>query len=90
MDIEVIFAIPEQQVCIPVRLDQPMCIEEAINQSRIMDFFPDIDSSKVNVGIFGKVCKVDKLVSDGDRVEIYRELLINPMDARRNRAVKSL
>jgi putative ubiquitin-RnfH superfamily antitoxin RatB of RatAB toxin-antitoxin module len=90
MKIEVAFATPEKQVCIPVRVEHPICIEEAINQSGIINHFSkEIDLSSIKVGIFGKVCKLDKLVSEGDRIEIYRQLLINPMDARRNRAGKS-
>lgn len=88
MDIEVVFATSEKQVCIPVKLEPPVSIEEAINESGVLDLFSEIDLSVIKAGVFGKVGKLSQLVEEGDRVEIYRELLINPMEARRNRAVK--
>jgi len=88
MDIEVAFATPDKQVCIPVKLKEVICVQEAIILSGIKNQCSEIDLSKMKVGIFGKVCDLKKMVSHGDRVEIYRSLLCHPMDARRNRALK--
>jgi putative ubiquitin-RnfH superfamily antitoxin RatB of RatAB toxin-antitoxin module len=38
------------------------------------------------IGIFGKVVKPDTRLSDGDRVEVYRMLAMDPKEARRRRA----
>ena len=38
------------------------------------------------VGIWGQECERARLVADGDRVEIYRELLHDPKATRRSRA----
>ena len=40
----------------------------------------------LDVGIWGRRCSLDQLVAEGDRVEIYRPLTIDPMEARRTRA----
>lgn len=88
MEIEVAFATPVKQACVSVTLQETVSVKDAIIQSGITDQFPEIDLLKMKVGIFGKVCKLDKMLKEGDRVEIYRPLLLNPMDARRNRALK--
>lgn len=88
MDIEVAFATPMKQLCISVKLQEAVTVKEAIITSGITDQFPEIDLLIMKVGIFGKVCSVDKMLKEGDRVEIYRSLLLDPMDARRNRALK--
>jgi putative ubiquitin-RnfH superfamily antitoxin RatB of RatAB toxin-antitoxin module len=50
--------------------------------------FPEIESSEIKVGIFGNVCRLDQVLRQADRVEIYRPLLHDPKDARRQRAAK--
>lgn len=88
MDIEVAFASLVKQLCVSVTLQEAVSVEEAIITSGITDQFPEIDLLSMKVGVFGKVCSLDKMLKEGDRVEIYRPLLLNPMDARRNRALK--
>jgi len=87
VDVEVAFAMSDKQLSIPVKLEQGAYVQQAINESGILNQFPEIDLTKFNVGIFGKVCDLKKIVEQGDRVEIYRPLTQNPMDARRNRAI---
>jgi uncharacterized protein len=41
------------------------------------------------VGIWGRICSTDTLLRDGDRVEIYRPLLIDPKEARRLRGLRA-
>ena len=85
--VEVVFATSDQQSIIPVKLEQGASVQQAIEESGMLNQFPEIDLIQLKVGIFGKVCDLEKTVEHGDRVEIYRPLLQNPMDARRNRAV---
>jgi len=49
---------------------------------------PEIDLAAQKLGIFGRPVTAEKAVADGDRVEIYRALLIDPKEARRRRASK--
>ena len=37
-------------------------------------------------GIFGQLCRPDQVLADGDRIELYRPLLVDPKEARRRRA----
>lgn len=61
-------------------------IRQAIEASGIRREWPDVHLSDDCVGIFGRRCHPLREVRDGDRVEIYRPLRRNPMDARRRRA----
>ena len=58
----------------------------AIRQSAIGDLFPEEDFSDYQVGIWGKLVKRSYSLKDGDRLEIYRPLLIDPREARRELA----
>ncbi len=86
--VEVAYATPDQQLLIPVSLAANSTVEQAIEASGILREFPEIDLSQQKVGIFGQVCGLDKSLSAEDRVEIYRPLKQNPMDARRGRMQK--
>ncbi|PKD40647.1 RnfH family protein [Methylomonas sp. LW13] len=86
--VEVAYATPERQLLIPISLAANSTVELAIEASGILREFPEIDLSQQKVGIFGVVCNLDKNLSAEDRVEIYRPLKQNPMDARRGRLQK--
>lgn len=86
--VEVAYATPDRQLLIPLSLAANSTAEQAIDASCILRAFPEIDLSQQKVGIFGQVCNLDKNLSTEDRVEIYRPLKQNPMDARRGRLQK--
>nr|WP_196437899.1 RnfH family protein [Methylomonas sp. LL1] len=88
MAVEVAYATPERQTIIAVTLPAGSTAEQAIAASDILQQFPEIDLSQRKVGVFGLICKLDKPLTDGDRIEIYRPLQQNPMDARRGRLQK--
>lgn len=86
--IEVAYALPTQQKIIVLEVDEHTTIQQAINASGILDQFPDIDLSRQSVGVFSMPRALTDEVKAGDRVEIYRPLLIDPKDARRQKARK--
>jgi putative ubiquitin-RnfH superfamily antitoxin RatB of RatAB toxin-antitoxin module len=86
--IEVAYATPEQQLIITLNLDEGTTVEAAIIASGLLARFPDISLSTNAVGIFGKVCELSQVLKAGDRVEIYRPLVHDPKEARRQRAAK--
>lgn len=86
INIEVAYANEIEQIIIPLAVNQSCTIEQAINISGILSLFPEIDLAKNKVGIFSKVVPLTQLLKEGDRVEIYRGLLIDPKAARINRA----
>ena len=85
--VEVAFATVDKQMIIPVTLVENATVQQAIDASSIAEYFSEIDVSKMKVGIFGKVYSLNKTVEQGERIEIYRSLQQDPMDARRNRAL---
>lgn len=88
MLVEVAYAEPETQVIIPLRVPEGTTIEQAIVQSGVLDDFPDIDLAVNKVGIFGKLSKLDKPLRERDRVEIYRKLIADPKEVRKQRAAQ--
>lgn len=84
--VEVVYALPIEQVLLRVSLPKGATVEDAIRASGVMDAFPEIDLSKNKVGIFSKLVKLDETVRDKDRVEIYRPLIADPKEVRRKRA----
>ena len=50
--------------------------------------YPQIDLSKDKTGIFGKIAKLDVVLRDKDRVEIYRPLIADPKQVRKERAAQ--
>ncbi|MDQ7090921.1 MAG: RnfH family protein [Methylococcales bacterium] len=83
--IEVAYAPHNEQVLIPLKIAKGTCIEHAIQASNLLMRFPDIDLKKTKVGIFGTIYPLNKVLIEGDRVEIYRPLRCDPKQARRDR-----
>ncbi len=86
ISVEVAFATPNKQSVFAITVAENSTVKQVINSSDILSQFPEIDLTKMSVGVFGKLCNLDRLIEQGERIEIYRPLLQHPMDARRNRA----
>jgi putative ubiquitin-RnfH superfamily antitoxin RatB of RatAB toxin-antitoxin module len=86
--IEVSFALPKKQIIIPVLVPKGTSIKEAIELSGILKKFGEIDLDSNQVGIFGKLTTLDKVLRDRDRIEIYRPLIADPKEIRRKRAAE--
>lgn len=84
--VEVVFAAPDRQELIEIEVPSGTSVDEAIAASSIDQLFPGIELAHCDVGIWGRIVERNTLVSDGDRVEIYRPLLMDPRDSRRLRA----
>lgn len=89
MDVEVTYARPDVQVIIPVKADANATVEEVIKLSGVLEQFPDIDLAVNKVGVFGKLSKLGAQLQAGDRVEIYRALIADPKESRRQRAAEA-
>lgn len=86
--VEIVYAKPEEQVLIGLKMSEGSTIEQAIDASGLLSRFPEIDLSVNKVGIFGRVCTLEQRLKPNDRVEIYRPLLHDPKESRRQRAAK--
>jgi putative ubiquitin-RnfH superfamily antitoxin RatB of RatAB toxin-antitoxin module len=88
INVEVAYATPEKQVIRAVNIDAGTSLGAAIVQSGIMMDFPDLELEDARVGIFGKAAAMTTVLSEGDRVEIYRPLIADPKEVRRQRAAE--
>lgn len=88
LDVEVAYAKPDQQVIVALKMPEGATAEQAVSASGMLERFPEIDRANLKTGVFGNVCKLDHPLKQGDRVEIYRPLLHDPKEARRQRAAK--
>lgn len=78
MKVGITYALPQRQAWFDVELPDGATIQDAINRSGIIKQFPEINLEQQKVGVFGKVSKLDAVLNDGDRVEIYRPIICDP------------
>lgn len=89
ISIQIAYATPEKQVVIPLNIDENTCVIDAISLSGVLDQFPKIDKYAMKVGVFYQLIDVQNYqLKSGDRLEIYRPLIIDPKTARIAKADK--
>ncbi|MCP3428612.1 RnfH family protein [Opacimonas viscosa] len=89
LTIEVVYGTPEQQTIKTVSVPVATAVEDAINMSKITEVYPEIDLTINKVGIWNRTCKLTDVVKNNDRIEIYRPLIADPKEVRRQRAEKA-
>lgn len=88
IDIEVVYALPQQQMLRQLSVPAGTTAGQAVALSGIGEGFPEINLAHNKLGIFGKLVKAEAVLRDRDRVEIYRPLLADPKEVRRQRAAE--
>ena len=86
--VEVAYAKPDEQMIIPLDVAVSTTAEQVIENSQILKLFPEIDLKQNKIGIFSKPCALDTPLREGDRVEIYRFLIADPKQVRKQRAAQ--
>lgn len=84
--VEVVYATAERQCLRTLTLPAGSSVIEAVEQSGIVQAMPGLVVDPSRLGIFSRRVAPDDRLRDGDRVEIYRPLTLDPKDARRRRA----
>ncbi len=84
--IEVAYATPDKQVIRTLSVGEGTTVAEGIEQSAIRDEFPELQMDTGMVGLFSRKVGQDHVLKEGDRIEIYRALLVDPKEARRLKA----
>lgn len=89
--IEVVFAAVERQQLLALTVPEGTTLRAAVLASGIGQAFPELDLEHCPVGIFGKQVMDPqvRVVQAGERIEIYRPLLADPKEIRRQRAAKA-
>jgi putative ubiquitin-RnfH superfamily antitoxin RatB of RatAB toxin-antitoxin module len=85
MNVGVCYAEADRQSWLRLEVPDNSTVEQAIKVSGLLTRYPEIDLSKQKVGIFGKLAKLDTIVQEGDRVEIYRQITVDPAMVKRRR-----
>jgi len=89
ISVEVVYALPEKQYLRQVSMPSGSTVEQTIIASGLLELRSDIDLAKNKVGVYSRPVKLTDVVNDGDRVEIYRPLIADPKELRRQRAEKT-
>ena len=88
MIVEVAYALADKQSLISLEVKEGTTLKEAIKASGILEIYNQIDLSKQKVGFFSKFASLDTVLREKDRVEIYRPLVADPKEVRKERAAQ--
>ena len=86
--VEIVYALPEKQEIVRVDLSSGATVRDAIEASGVLQKHPEIDVAKNRFGIFAKLAKLEAVLRDRDRVEVYRPLIADPKEVRKQRAAE--
>lgn len=86
MRVEVVYITRKEEFIRTIEISKGATVGHLICSSGLLESHAEISLEQTKFGIYGKVVPIDTVLQDGDRVEIYQSLLMNPMEARRLRA----
>jgi len=86
--IEVVYALPERAIVKAYRLGYPATVKDALAAAAADPDFAGVDVEKATIGVYGQLARPEQPLEEGDRVEIYRALALDPKAARRARVKK--
>ncbi|RJG10534.1 RnfH family protein [Pseudomonas cavernicola] len=89
--VEVVYALADQQKLLRLSVPYGTTVRQAVEQSGMTVYFPGLDLASCPLGIFGKVVAKpeERVLEEGERVEIYRPLIADPKEVRKQRAAKA-
>ena len=88
IQVEVCYALADRQHLVKVNLPNGATLLQAIEASGLLERHPEIDVKKNKFGVYAKLAKADTVLRDRDRVEIYRPLIADPKEVRKQRAAE--
>ena len=88
IQVQVCYALRDKQELVDLKLPEGATVQQALEASGLLVKHPEIDLKKNKFGIFAKLSKVDTVLRDRDRVEIYRPLIADPKEVRKQRAAE--
>ncbi len=86
ISVELVFATPDKQVLQSITLPEGSTVDDVIGAGNLKRDFPDLVQEGMQAGVWGRPVDRDHVVKEGDRVELYRPLEIDPREARRLKA----
>lgn len=88
MKVEVIYAQPTKSALVSLELPEGSTVIQAVEASGLLEKYPEIDVRKNKFGVYAKLAKADTVLRECDRVEIYRPLIADPKEVRKQRAAE--
>ncbi len=88
MKIEVVYALPHKTELVKLDLPEGSTVLQAVEASGLLVKYPDIDVRKNKFGVYAKLAKADAVLRERDRIEIYRPLIADPKEVRKQRAAE--
>lgn len=85
LSLDVVYAMPDVQTVVSVRMPQGSTVRAAIMRSGILTKHPEIDLTKAIVGVYSQKVPLEHMVQDGDRIEIYRPLIATGRNIKRKK-----
>ena len=86
--VDIVYALRDVQELITLKLPAGVTVRDAVERSGLLVKFSEIDLTKNKLGVFAKLVKPDTVLRDRDRVEIYRPLIADPKEVRKQRAAE--
>jgi hypothetical protein len=68
----------KKQIWLKLDVPEGSTAREVIQLSGLLNMFPEINLEQQKVGIFGKIIKLDTIVEEGNRIEVYRAITADP------------
>ena len=87
VEVEIVFALPETQSLMTLKVRSGSTVLDVVLQSGLLESHPDHVLEDLALGIWGREAERDQVIKNGDRIEIYRPLEIDPKEARRQLAL---
>ena len=88
LNIEVCYAQAQSQAVVKVKVPEGSTLQQALEASGLLAKHPEIDLKKNKFGIWNKLSKPDAVLRERDRIEIYRPLIADPKEVRKQRAAE--
>ncbi len=88
LNVEVCYAMSNKQEVVRVRISEGATLQNGLDASGLLVKYPEIDIRKNKFGIWNKLSKLDAVLRDKDRIEIYRPLIADPKEVRKQRAAE--
>lgn len=86
--VELVYALPEQQTLLAFTVPEGTTLDQVIDLSGITAHHPELDTDALKVGLFGKISPRTHVMREKDRIELYRPLLADPKEVRKQRAAE--
>lgn len=88
ISVEVVYAIRQKQEIFSLSVPEGTTVRQAIEACGVLEKYTEIDLAKNKLGVFAKLTKADTPLRNRDRVEIYRPLIADPKEVRKQRAAE--